>query len=842
MVWELISFAAILALGFVLRLYSLGRNGFGNEYYSAGVFSMTRSLHNFFFNAFDPAGVLAVDKPPVALWVQVLSAKLFGFAPLSVLVPQGIEGMVSVAVVWHLTRRRFGVLPGLLAAFLLATTPLSVAVDRSSNTDSCLVMVLVLAAWALLTAAERGSWRLLLLAMALVGVGFNVKMMAAFVVLPGFALTYWLGAGAFPALRRRTSHFVSWPDPAADENAAGGQAFAGQRSVCVMAGQARLGSAAVGSGAVGSGAVGSGAVGSGAVGSGAVGSAAVGSAAVGPTAWDLPAGRTGWRRLRHLAAAGVVCLAVSLAWVGAVELTPASERPFVDSSPSNSMLDLVVDHNGVQRFFPRTGTRPAERPYLGDGRLGDGRVGDGRVGDERVGDGRVPAGPLRLADPRLATQVEWLLPLAVLGGVSALTELFGPGLWGAEVSLVGLSIAAPAALGLVLWFGWLLAYAIVYSAAGGLFSAYYLVTLAPPLAVLASVGFASLWARWRQGRRGWWLLPVTLILGAGWQVWLIVPPTEIGGAIDAVTAAESGRTWLALTVMGGAVAAVLGLVLAPQPREAKGAAAFGLLALLAAPALWTAETAFAHVQGARPEAVLGAQTELRRWRGEPQADAGLAEFLRANAREASDEEADAKGVSAEGPNAKEANAKDVSAKEASARGASARGGSATGPSATEPSATGPSATEPVGVGPGATGPGATGPGATGPVGGGTRFLAATVNAREAAPLILATGAPVLAMGGFIGNVPVVTLPALQALVASGQVRFVLLEEPERTPGAGPVRRFGGRRPAVQQAITEWVHQRGVLVDPNRWHAGPEAAADGTRPVVTRLYDLADEGE
>src|ERR1700733_4302726 len=81
MVWKLVSFVMILAFGSLLRLFALTRNGYGNTYYSAGVLSMTRSLHKFFFNAFDPAGVLALDKPPVALWVQVVSAKLFGFAP-----------------------------------------------------------------------------------------------------------------------------------------------------------------------------------------------------------------------------------------------------------------------------------------------------------------------------------------------------------------------------------------------------------------------------------------------------------------------------------------------------------------------------------------------------------------------------------------------------------------------------------------------------------------------------------------------------------------------------------------------------------------------------------------
>ena len=142
-------------------------------------------------------------------------------------------------------------------------------------------------------------------------------------------------------------------------------------------------------------------------------------------------------------------------------------------------------------------------------------------------------------------------------------------------------------------------------------------TLAPPLAVLASVGFLSLWARWRHARRGWWMLPLTLVLTAGWQVWLIVPTTDIGGTIDAVTAAESGRTWLALGVMGGVMAAVLGVILAPRPRDAKGAAAFGLLALLAAPTLWAAETAFAHIQGPRPVAALDSVTEDRplAWRG-----------------------------------------------------------------------------------------------------------------------------------------------------------------------------------------------------------------------------------
>ena len=143
----------------------------------------------------------------MALWIQVVSAKLFGFSGLSVLVPQVVEGVVAIVLVSYFVQRRFGPLAGLLAALFLTLTPISVAIDRSSNTDSCLVLVLLLAAWALTRATEVGRWRLLLLSMALVGVGFNVKMLAAFVVLPTFAGIYCVGAPI--AWRRRLSHLAT---------------------------------------------------------------------------------------------------------------------------------------------------------------------------------------------------------------------------------------------------------------------------------------------------------------------------------------------------------------------------------------------------------------------------------------------------------------------------------------------------------------------------------------------------------------------------------------------------------------------------------------------------------
>src|SRR5262245_12261559 len=198
---------AVLVTAAALRLWRLEQNGFGNEYHTAGVRSMSLSWHNFLYNAFDPAGFISIDKPPVALWIQVASVKLFGFHALSVLIPQALEGVAAVGLLYHLVARRLGAAAGLLAALFLALTPVSVAIDRSSNTDSCLVLVLLLAAWALTLAAERGSLALLALAMALVGLGFNVKMLAAFVVLPTFALVYFVGA-ALP-WRRRVLHLAA---------------------------------------------------------------------------------------------------------------------------------------------------------------------------------------------------------------------------------------------------------------------------------------------------------------------------------------------------------------------------------------------------------------------------------------------------------------------------------------------------------------------------------------------------------------------------------------------------------------------------------------------------------
>lgn len=190
--------ALIVAVALLARTWQLSQNDFGRQYYAAGVRSMLDSWHNFFFNAFDPAGFVSIDKPPVAIWLQTASAKLFGFSGLSILLAQVIAGVAALLAVYALVRKAWGGIAGAIAALSLALSPVNVAVDRSNNTDSCLILVLLAAVWLGMRAAETGRLALFCGAMAAIGLGFNVKMGAALVLAPVLALTFSLARPAAP--------------------------------------------------------------------------------------------------------------------------------------------------------------------------------------------------------------------------------------------------------------------------------------------------------------------------------------------------------------------------------------------------------------------------------------------------------------------------------------------------------------------------------------------------------------------------------------------------------------------------------------------------------------------
>src|ERR1700710_3089902 len=132
--------AVLLALAAVLYPWALSKNGWANDYYSAAVRAMAGSWHDFLYGSFDAKGLMTVDKPPAALWVEALSVKLFGFNSLAILVPQALMGVASVGLLYDLTRRRGARIAGPVAGLGLALPLVVAASSRHNNPDALLVL------------------------------------------------------------------------------------------------------------------------------------------------------------------------------------------------------------------------------------------------------------------------------------------------------------------------------------------------------------------------------------------------------------------------------------------------------------------------------------------------------------------------------------------------------------------------------------------------------------------------------------------------------------------------------------------------------------------------------
>jgi len=202
-----LALVAVLALSAVLNTHRIAQNGYANIFYSAGVKSMLDSLHNFLFVSFDPGGLMTVDKPPLGLWVQVASAKLFGFSPLSLLLPEALAGVLAVAALYWAMTHAFGPLAALAGALALAVFPSFVAVSRDNNLDVVLILLMILACGVAVRAVQSGRWRALLGCAVLVGLAFNTKTLAAYLVVPGIGLAYAVGAPGSPV--RRASQLLA---------------------------------------------------------------------------------------------------------------------------------------------------------------------------------------------------------------------------------------------------------------------------------------------------------------------------------------------------------------------------------------------------------------------------------------------------------------------------------------------------------------------------------------------------------------------------------------------------------------------------------------------------------
>jgi 4-amino-4-deoxy-L-arabinose transferase-like glycosyltransferase len=205
--WARPALIALLAVTLIAYLIDLTSSGYSNSFYAAAVQAGTKSWKAFFFGSIDSSNFITVDKPPASLWVMELFGRVFGFSSGSMLVPQVLEGVFSVALLTAAVKRWFGAGAGLLAGAALAVTPVAALMFRFNNPDALMVCLMVASAYCLVRALESGASRRWMLGVGvLLGFAFLAKMMEAFLVVPGFALVYLVAAPV--SMRRRLTDLL----------------------------------------------------------------------------------------------------------------------------------------------------------------------------------------------------------------------------------------------------------------------------------------------------------------------------------------------------------------------------------------------------------------------------------------------------------------------------------------------------------------------------------------------------------------------------------------------------------------------------------------------------------
>ena len=192
--WARPALWALLAVTAVLYLWNLSASGYANDYYAAAVKSGTESWKAWLFGSLDSGNSITVDKPPAAMWVMVLSSRIFGFSSFAMLAPQALMGVGTVATLYAAVKRWSGPAAGLVAGGLLAITPVAALMFRFNNPDALLVLLLTLAGYFVVRAIEtpvgRTALRWLVFAGIAVGFAFLTKMMQGLLLLPAFTLAY----------------------------------------------------------------------------------------------------------------------------------------------------------------------------------------------------------------------------------------------------------------------------------------------------------------------------------------------------------------------------------------------------------------------------------------------------------------------------------------------------------------------------------------------------------------------------------------------------------------------------------------------------------------------------
>ncbi len=199
--WVRPAHIGVTLLAAVFYLANLTVSGFANTYYSAAALAGSQSWTAWLFGSVDAANFITVDKPPLATMLMGLSVRLFGLSSWSILLPEALCGIATVALLFAIVRRSFGPVAATIGGVVMAVMPVAVLIFRYDNPDALLTLLLVLAAGALLRGLEHGRIRWAVLAAVFVGLAFNTKLLQAYLVLPVFAFVWAVAAPG--GIRRR---------------------------------------------------------------------------------------------------------------------------------------------------------------------------------------------------------------------------------------------------------------------------------------------------------------------------------------------------------------------------------------------------------------------------------------------------------------------------------------------------------------------------------------------------------------------------------------------------------------------------------------------------------------
>lgn len=524
-------FILILLASAFLNMYNIWNDDTVNPYYTAAVTSMLQSFHNFFYASFDAAGFITVDKPPVTYQIQTISALIFGMHGWSVILPQALAGVGSVLFMYLLIKPTFGKTAARIASFVMACTPIAVAVARTNNVDALLVFFLLFATWLLFKAIRKGRLIWLLAAFFVIGVGFNTKMLQAYMILPAFLLFYMIAANTtikkkiislVSALAVLAAVSLSWP-LIVDNIPAGKRPYVGSSQT--------------------------------------------------NSVLELAFGYNGIQRLTGQSSGGGQGGPDGNASKGISSSAGSSrmQAPPGQSSSSSSSSE-GKSQNGSMTAPPSNGQMPSGGEMPGSGQGGPpssgGKGGTGTGSKMQSGSGMFGTGtpgPLRLFQTELSDQISWLLPFAIFG-------------------MAGLLIAgarerrrlSEEQKETIFWTAWLVPIAGFFSVAE-FFHHYYLIMLAPPIAALTGAGWVALVHLYRN-QAGWktWLLPAAILATTGFELFIL------RNYIDQIGAGWS----IGIGVIGAAAAIALFVFKQRQKPLSSYLSLLALLVLLVMPIYW----------------------------------------------------------------------------------------------------------------------------------------------------------------------------------------------------------------------------------------------------------------